>query len=332
MQIKANRLEPETCEGVFNFMSAATQPSLLRNGRVLIGRDPNGNTSREKGIDLEAHTMRIQNARLLARNSGPNLEKNGFELRSAPLDEDSLEFKNHAVVVESYYPQCADLVAGITGARAYAFDHNIRSASGKKARQQIAGGQEVQGPAHLVHGDYTLRSGPDRLHQLAKPPSGNDTLMGVLAADESLISPADVELATADNGRFAIINVWRNITAEPVAIHPMALCDGQTVAPEDLVVFEIHYPDRIGENYFAKYSAAQQMYYYPGMTRDEALLIKQWDSAGPMARSDGRMGDDEDHQAPCTFSFHSAFVDPETPTDAPDRWSIEVRCLVIYDV
>jgi hypothetical protein len=111
----------------------------------------------------------------------------------------------------------------------------------------------------------------------------------------------------------------------------MALCDGQTVMPEDLVVFEIHYPDRIGENYFARYSPRHEMYSYPGMTRDEALLIKQWDSAGPLARSNGRLGDAEDDQAPCTFSFHSAFDDPHTPPDAPDRWSIEVRCLVVYE-
>ena len=103
---------------------------------------------------------------------------------------------------------------------------------------------------------------------------------------------------------------------------------------EDLVVFELHYPNRIGENYFAKYAPRHEMYYYPEMTRDEALLIKQWDSAGPLARSSGRVGDgaadDDDDQAPCTFSFHSAFVDHDTPPDAPDRWSIEVRCMVIY--
>ena len=33
--------------------------------------------------------------------------------------------------------------------------------------------------------------------------------------------------------------------------HPLALCDAQTVEPDDLVVFEIHYADRVGENYFA---------------------------------------------------------------------------------
>jgi hypothetical protein len=61
------------------------------------------------------------------------------------------------------------------------------------------------------------------------------------------------------------------------------------------------------------------------------LLIKQWDSAGSLARSNGVAGDGSDPTAPCTFSFHSAFDDPATLPDAPDRWSIEVRCMVLYD-
>jgi transposase-like protein len=74
-----------------------------------------------------------------------------------------------------------------------------------------------------------------------------------------------------------------------------------------------------------------QRYYYPQMTREEVILIKQWDSAGPMARSNGLDADSSDQQAPCTFSFHSAFKDPSTQPDAPERWSIETRCIVMYD-
>jgi hypothetical protein len=84
-----------------------------------------------------------------------------------------------------------------------------------------------------------------------------------------------------ENGRFALINVWRNIADEPVATHALALCDAQTVTPGDLSVFELHYADRVGENYFSKQAPGHEWYYYPAMTRDEALLIKQWDSAGP---------------------------------------------------
>lgn len=331
MNTNTKALRAETCEGVFNYLSAATQSSLLRNGQVMMRRDPDGNTAHSDGIDLEAHTLAVRNARLMDSDTRPTCARNGFELLSCPLDDESLDFTDNTRVVEDYYGQCASIVAKVTGARAYAFDHNVRSAGGKKSKQRITGGQDVQGPAHLVHGDYTLRAAPERVHQLADVPGGNDTLLGVLDAGKSLISLPDANRALADGGRFAFINVWRNIESEPVATHPLALCDSQTVLPEDLVVFEIHYPNRIGENYFAKHSTRHKMYYYPGMARDEALLIKQWDSAGPLARSKGRSGDLSDNSAPCTFSFHSAFVDPDTPPDAPDRWSIEVRCLVIYD-
>ena len=67
------------------------------------------------------------------------------------------------------------------------------------------------------------------------------------------------------------------------------------------------------------------------MTREEALLIKQWDSTGGIARSEGADADAMSPDQPCTFSFHSAFNDPATAADAPDRWSIEVRCAVLYD-
>jgi hypothetical protein len=206
----------------------------------------------------------------------------------------------------------------------------VRSAHGKKSRARIGGGQEVQPPAHIVHGDYTLTSAPQRLRDLAAPPGGNDTLRAFLPDGESLIRPALAERALASSGRFAIINAWRNIKAEPVAVHPLALCDAQSVDSGDLVVFEIHYADRVGENYFARHAPRHRWYFYPGLTRDEVLLIKQWDSAGPLARSRGECSDASSAEAPCTFSFHSAFQDPEAAADAPDRWSIEVRCAVIY--
>jgi hypothetical protein len=319
-----------TQTGTFGFMTAETKPSLWRNGAVLMVRDPHGNLSKSQGVNLENHTLPVADARRMPVGQRPSCDKNGFELCAAPLTSEAIDFLDHAQVVGAYYPQCAALVEAIVGAKAYAFDHNVRSATGQQERRQIKGGQAVQGPAHVVHGDYTLRSAVDRVRQLARPPEGNDTLCGYLRKGESLISAAAAEGALANGGRFAIVNVWRNIDEHPVATHPLALCDSQTVAPEDLVVFEIHYPNRIGENYWARYSPRHRMYYYPEMSRDEALLIKQWDSAGPLARSNGAKGDADVADAPCTFSFHSAFHPPDTRSDARDRWSIEVRCIVIY--
>ena len=316
--------------GTFQYLESAVCSSLYRNGEVLTRRDPDGSDAGSVGVNLHTHTKTVENARLLTGIDRRTVESHGFELLERPIVGPEVDFFDHAQVVSNYYSQCAQTIQEAAGARAFAFDHNIRSATGKKIERRITGGQQVQGPAHVVHGDYTLTSAPQRLSDLAKPPSGNDTLCSVLEEGQSLITDEMVARSLADGGRFAIINLWRNIAQEPVATHPIALCDGQTVEPEDLVVFEIHYQDRIGENYFAKQSEGQQWYYYPGMVRDEALLIKQWDSAGTLASSLGAKGDGSDKGAPCTFSFHSAFEDPLTPSDAPDRWSIEVRCIVIY--
>ena len=317
--------------GLLNYVDSATIPSLYRNGKVLMQRDMNGDDGDMLGVVPSTREMLVHDGRSPAGGRGLTLSRNGFELLTRPLEGGELNFFDQQQVVRDYYQQCAAVVEEATGGRAFAFDHNVRSAQGKTSQQRIAGGQAVQAPLHFVHGDYTLASAPQRLRDLAMPPGSNDTLRSVLAANESLIPHETVEKALSGSGRFAIINLWRNIGQEPVATHPLALCDGQSVNPKDLVVFEIHYQDRIGENYFARHSNNHHWFYYPRMTGDEALLIKQWDSAGPLARSGGSTGDATDPEAPCTFSFHSAFEDPATPPDAPDRRSIEVRCVVIYD-
>lgn len=326
----AQVIADENTTGLFSYLDETVQPSLYRNGAALTERDPDGCDSGTAGMSLEEKDLLVLNARSLVAGERRTCDANGFELSNAPLDDDGIDFFDHDQIVQRYYALCTALVAENTGARAYAFDHNIRSASGKRSQKRITGGQPVQEPLHLVHGDYTLTSAPKRLRDLTRPPSGNDTLCSVLPAGESLIDPADAE-KVLKGGRFAIINVWRSIADTPVAVHPLALCDGRRVDPKDLVVFEIHYQDRIGENYLAKYARPHHWYYYPRMTRAEALLIKQWDSAGVLARSDGALPDGSDTNAPCTFSFHSAFDDPTSPLNAPERWSIEVRCMVIYD-
>ena len=317
--------------GTFSYMADEAEPSLLRNGKVLTRRDKDGSDAEWVGVDLVKRDVPVHDARALTGSDRPTLDRNGFELLTRPLPNPEIDFLNNDQVLREYYPHCEQVIREATGARLVAaFDHNVRSAAGKKSQQRIEGGQQVQGPAHVVHGDYTMTSTPDRLRQLTQPPGTNDTLRAILAEGQSLLDADEVERAIA-TGRYGIVNLWRNIAPEPVAVNPLALCDAAAVKPEDLVVFEIHYADRIGENYFAKHSDGHRWYFYPAMTRDEALLIKQWDSAGRMARTKGAEADPADGGEPCTFSFHSAFEDPTTPADAPDRWSIEVRCAVIWD-
>ena len=75
-------------------------------------------------------------------------------------------------------------------------------------------------------------------------------------------------------------------------------------------------------------------YYYPEMTMDEVILLKQWDSRGAVAcgaHSDGEEEKNGDETKTSTFTIHSAFIDPTYGKDAPPRKSIEVRCVVIWE-
>ena len=316
--------------GFFNYMSSSSQSSLFKNGKVLTRRDITGSDAESVGIELEKYKMDVVNARNSINNKSISLEKQGFELFPSKLKNIDIDFFNNQQIINMYYAECADFIKEVTGAcSVHAFDHNIRSAIGKKSKKMINGGQQVQGPAHIVHGDYTLTSAPARLQQLSNPPGKNDTLRETLGASKSLLSK-NVINNILSNGRYAIINLWRNIVTDPVENNPLALCDASTVSSKDLIVFEIHYADRVGENYFAKHSLKHDWYFYDRMTKNEVLLIKQWDSEGVLATTKGKSSDSDFLKKPCTFSFHSAFEDPNTAEDAPDRWSMEVRCIVIY--
>lgn len=315
--------------GAVNYLDGSVTPSLYRNGKVLTRRDPDGSDGGTVGVDGVTQVVPIADGRTAQAAGLINLQQSGFEVRPAPLADPAIDFLDHNTVVRRYYPDCEQLLAQVTGARVVAFDHNVRSATGKAARRRIEGGQLVQGPAHMVHGDYTLTSAPQRLRDLALPPGVNDALRGVLAPGEALLDASQVA-GLLDGGRFAIINVWRSFGPDPVARDALALCDGRSVQPDDLVVFEIHYHDRVGENYFARPSATHAWYTFPAMTRDEVMFIKQWDSAGELSRSGGSRPDGEAADSPCTFSFHTAYRTQEDDAAAPERLSIEVRCVVAY--
>jgi len=304
--------------GIFNYQAATIKRSLVANGQIVTKRDGSGSDGTLRGAVWAPTEVRVHNGRLDAGGGKPQLDKHGFELRSSPTCLPYGDFYDNELVLHRYYPECAELVKAATGADiVVAFDHNLRSAGGKQAGAQLKGGSAVQAPASIVHGDYTLTSGPRRLEQLAQPPKANDTL-GKLLSGVPVVSAEALEMA--QRGRFAIVNVWRNVREEPVEVLPLACCDAESTAPEDLCVFEIHYADRVGENYFAAHAERHRWYYFPRMERDEAMLIKQWDSCGTLTGG---------QRAP--FALHSAFADPTTPESASDRESIEVRCLCIFE-
>ena len=211
------------------------------------------------------------------------LDREGFALvRGATAVTD---FTDEEQIRQVYYPEVVRLVTEATGAQeVLVFDHTIRLQQG--------GAPEGRTPVRLAHNDYTERTGPGRVREL----------LGDEAAESVL------------RGRIAQVNLWRPIRG-PVESAPLAVADARSVAPANLIATDLVYPDRVGEIYQVAHSPAQRWYSYPGMTADEALLLKGYDSS-----TDGR----------ARFTPHTAFDDPNSPTDAAPRESIEVRTFVFY--
>jgi hypothetical protein len=186
-----------------------------------------------------------------------------------------------------YYPEVEALVRRVAGAsRAVVFDHTLRSGDEGEREAKL-----IREPVLSAHNDYTEWSGPQRVRDV----------MGE-EADQLL------------ERRFAIIQVWRAIL-DPIRSNPLAMADARSVAPEDLLIAERRYPNRIGQTYRLKYNAAHRWFYFPQMKRDEAIVFKVYDSA-----KDGR----------ARFTPHTSFQDPTTPAGAPPRQSIEARTLAFF--
>jgi len=241
---------------------------------------PNNIRRRTSGT-AELHEVAISNG----RDEELSLERNGFELvehRTAVksfFDADELK--------SVYYREVEALIRARSGAaRVVVFDHTLRSGSEEEREARL-----IREPVLSAHNDYTEWSGPQRVREL----------MG----DE-----AERLLAR----RFAIIQVWRAII-DPIASNPLALADARSVAPEDLLVAERRYPNRVGQTYRLKYSPRHRWVYFPRMRRDEALVFKVYDS-----EKDGR----------ARFTPHTSFDDPTTPAGAAPRQSIEARALAFF--
>ncbi|CAJ1911589.1 unnamed protein product [Cylindrotheca closterium] len=299
--------------------------------QIDIHRHKDGTDSGMQGATWHPVDIPIANGRLIQKK----LHQHGYQLvdlTTTVQEENTVpvsDFLDTDQVIDNFYPTCEQLLHKILGPDvqvAKAFDHNIRiSREERQEELKGGGGSKAQVPIGMVHGDYTKVSGPKRLHDLAQRPKANDVMKDRLlqAGQESLLDPTMVQEALEGKRRFALINVWRNIDPEnPVQELPLACADAQNVVMDDLRTLSIHYPDRVGENYFVAHNPSHKWAYFPEMTHDEAMLIKQWDSLGVIDT-----GSDENISC---FAIHSAFADPSSLPTARPRRSIEVRVAVIW--
>ncbi|THH19322.1 hypothetical protein EUX98_g8798 [Antrodiella citrinella] len=236
----------------------------------------------------EVHDITIENLR--GKEDSVKLDTHGFQFLKGTSKHKS--FASEEEVKAEYYPESVELIKKLLGAsRVVPFDHTVR----RRRPDELDDGPAKRQPVPLVHVDQTPTSAFTRVQ---------------------MHMPAE-DVPALTKKRFQIINLWRPI-GRPAWDWPLALCDFTSVDyKRDLVPTTLKYPDRDGETFNVAFSQNHRWKYLRGMTPDEFLLIKCYDS-----QEDGKTA---------LLTPHTAFQDPSTPPDAPLRESVELRLLVFYD-
>jgi hypothetical protein len=275
-QIAEPEAAPDTVEATLNY--------IVDNGEKLFTETGGpGSTDVRTGGMLDARKVAMHNGRPLAGEFA--LDRHGF--RFVRHDTGVADFFDESEVRRLYYPEMEALVKAESGAkRVVVFDHTLRTAD-----DALREAKKIREVVRRVHNDYTEWSGPQRVRDLLPE-----------EADELL------------KRRFAIVQVWRPIR-HPVESAPLAICDARTLSPDDLVISERRYPNRVGQTYAIAYNPQHRWYWFPRMRREEALVFKVYDSL-----EDGR----------ARWTAHTAFDDPASPPNARPRESIEIRTLAFF--
>jgi hypothetical protein len=95
--------------------------------------------------------------------------------------------------------------------------------------------------------------------------------------------------------------------------YPLAVCDGSTVPRDDLVECDQIRKKYFGATDYVYYRPEHKWYYLSNMQKDEAFLVKIFDSKSDVDAS---------------YCPHSSFKNPDCSEDVPYRMSIEVRALI----
>ena len=237
--------------------------------------------------------MTIRNARLLPNDFSLGVEGIAFTEHVTRVTD----FYDDAQLASVYTPELEKLIARLSGAtEVVVFDHTRRSSD---AARRVA--HNWRDPVPLPHSDYTDRSAAQRMRDVF----GDD-------ADDRL------------GRRFAIVNVWRSMTG-PIEQWPVAVCDARSVSDDTMHTIVRSAPHRTepsfeyarsSETRHASYDANHRWYHFPRMTRNEALLFKNYDTL---------------HDGTARYALHSAFEDPSGPADPAPRESIESRAFVFFD-
>jgi hypothetical protein len=258
-------------------------------GRLFIARGASISTDR-----TEKHAVTIRNGRPVQDSF--ELDVQGFAIVDHPSAVADLT--DPAELESGYVPEVCRFVQEKLGA-----DQVL--SRGWELRRSVAPAEHgAQPPAAGVHVDYA----PDHVP-------------GMVARAYARHFPDGPGFRRA-----VVTSTWR-VFSPPPQDWPLALCDFRTLAPDDGAPTAAYFVDALPEDPFGpvehlkpvgsswkvRHNPAHEWWYFPGMTRDEVLLIKLGDTDRTVAWA-----------AP-----HAAFPDPAVHGAEP-RHSIEFRTFAYF--
>jgi len=235
--------------------------------------------------------MRFYDARGSA--DPPRLDREGLAL--AEHKTKIRDFSTPSLSGPAYRRELEELIQGLTGAsRVVAYSNGNMRFSPRSPHYKT--GQNTQ-PAHFPHVDCTRSTSAGLVER---------PWFGV---KKETLSPGQ---------RLVGYNVWR-VVSEPPHDQPLAVCDGRSVAREDLITADGVYdygdkPWMTSEAFLVKHNPKHRWIYFSDMRPDEALIFRTFEA------SDGAIG-----------IPHVAFVDPTCPPNATGRVSVEAHVYAIFD-
>ena len=237
-----------------------------------------------------AHVPKYENQRVKIENGRD--KKDAFNLATH-----GFAFVNHKTAVQNFYDDndvtavCYPEVQALIKEYTKCNQVLVFDHTIRSADDTIVEKYGVRQPVKAVHNDYTEKSAPQRVRDLLPEDEAERVLLR----------------------RYAIIQLWRPI--KTIEADPLAICDGRSIPEKGFIMLQRRYSFRTAEVYHISYNKDHKWLYFPKMTPDEALIFKVFDT---------------DPTAGVRFTAHSAFEDPNSPSDASPRESIELRALAFF--
>lgn len=155
---------------------------------------------------------------------------------------------------------------------------------------------EVEKPAILAHCDFTYERG--------------------LVMVETALGKEETKKYLDEGYRIRIVNTWRPLVPV-IERQPLAICDPRSVQNNNLIKCDRILVDDLGEITLLQHHPEQKWYWLESQTTAEPFIFCTWDS------NDLQFPDVVRH------SPHVTFNPPNIREDAPPRFSVESRSVVV---